>query len=98
MPEIEVRFFGLLHAHREREGLPDRETVEIPATGIMARDLAVSLDLPLELIEGIFCNGKVYGAGHMVMPGDRVAFAPKGVPGPHRFTLGLWQAGRESWE
>jgi len=26
-----------------------------------------------------------------------VAFVPRGTPGPHRFTLGLWKAGQESW-
>ncbi|MBN2847242.1 MAG: MoaD/ThiS family protein [Coriobacteriia bacterium] len=98
MPETEVRFFGLLHGARAAEGRSARERVDIPEGGIVARDLAVRLNLPLDLIEGIFCDGKVHGPSHVVMPGDRVAFASKGVPGPHRFTLGLWQAGRESWE
>jgi hypothetical protein len=98
MAELEVRFFGLLHAHCAEQGREGVERVEIPDEGIVAHDLAVMLDLPLGLIEGVFCNGKVYGPSHVVVPGDRVAFVPKGTPGPHRFTLGLWQAGTERWD
>lgn len=99
MAELEVRFFGLLHAHRTASGLADRESVEIPEEGMTARDLAKRFALPLELIEGVFCNGKVYGPSHVIMPGDRVAFVPKGTPGPHRFTLGLYSAGaKEPWD
>ena len=98
MATMEIRLFGLLHADRTRRGLPSVVRVEIPEEGIAARELATELELPLNLIEGVFCNGTVYGASHVLMPGDRVAFVPKGTPGPHRFTLGLWKAGQEPWE
>lgn len=98
MATMEIRLFGLLHADRTRRGLPSVVQVEIPEEGIAARELAISLELPLNLIEGVFCNGTVCGASHVLMPGDRVAFVPKGTPGPHRFTLGLWKAGQEPWE
>ncbi len=98
MPELEVRLFGLLHAHCVETGRESIRRIEIPEEGIVARDLARQLELPPHLIEGVFCNHKVYGATHVVLPGDTVAFVPKGTPGPHRYTLGLWQAGQESWE
>ncbi len=67
--------------------------------GITGRDLARRLALPLGEIEGVFVNGRVRGPEHVILPGDRVAFVPKGTPGPHRFALGLYAAGRSaSWE
>ncbi|MDO8881297.1 MAG: MoaD/ThiS family protein [Coriobacteriia bacterium] len=99
MATMEIRLFGLLHADRVQRGLPSAVHVEIPEEGIVARDLAHSLELPLDLIEGVFCNGKVCGPSHVLMPGDRVAFVPKGTPGPHRFALGLYSAGaKEPWD
>ena len=79
--------FGRLHTLRRERGLPTKVIVDIPAEGISARELAVSLDLPLEQIESIFCNRKTHGVGHVIMPGDRVAFVPPGTPGPHRIFL-----------
>jgi hypothetical protein len=97
--DLEVRFFGLLHAHRDQCGLSGSAIVEVPEEGVVARDLARALDLPLDLIEGVFCNGKVCGPSHVLVPGDRVAFVPKGTPGPHRFALGLYSAGaKEPWD
>jgi hypothetical protein len=90
--------FGLLHAHAAECGRPSVASIEVPEEGMTARDLAVALELPLNLIEGVFCNGTVYGPSHIIKPEDRVAFVPKGTPGPHRFTLGLWKAGQEPWE
>ena len=37
---------------------------------------------------------KTYGLDRVILPGDRVAFVPRGIPGPHRFTLGIYSAGR----
>jgi len=93
----EIRMFGVLHTLRRTRGLPTSLTIDVPAQGMTARNAALAVDVPLTEIEGVFCNGTIYGPGHIIMPGDRVAFVPKGTPGPHRFTLGLWQAGQESW-
>ena len=41
-------------------------------------------------------NRTVYGIGHHVDPGDRVAFVPYGTPGPHRVYLGLYKAGKDA--
>ena len=89
-----VRMFGLLHSSRRAAGLPTTVEVEVPERGTTARQLALDLDLDLDAIEGVFVNRTVYGIDHAVQPGDRIAFVPRGTPGPHRFYLGLYNAGR----
>ncbi|MDO8963999.1 MAG: MoaD/ThiS family protein [Coriobacteriia bacterium] len=93
---VTVRMFGLLRAYRQERGLPIEAFRTVPADGIPAEGLAVDLGLPLELIEAVFCNRKVYPLDHVIMPGDRVAFVPYGTPGPHRFYLGIYDAGKAS--
>lgn len=78
-----VRMLASLHAHRRASGLPPRVNVRVPAEGIGAADLASLLDLPLELIEGLFLNAQLVGLGATVRPGDRVAFLPHGTPATH---------------
>jgi hypothetical protein len=92
---VTVRMFGRLYSSRKEAGLPTTVEVEVAEGGTTAHQLAVDLELDLEVIEGVFVNRHVYDLGHAVMPGDRVAFVPRGTPGPHRFYLGLYGAGRE---
>jgi hypothetical protein len=93
--QVHVRLFGDLRAFRRERGLPLEMDAQVPAAGIAAGDLASQLGLPVESIEGVFCNRVVHGLGHVIVPGDRVAFVPYGTPGPHRFFLGLYKAGHE---
>jgi hypothetical protein len=86
--------FGQLHALRREGGLPTTVVVRVPAAGISAADLASELGLPLDVIEGVFCNHTVYGLERVILPGDRVGFVPYGTPGPHRVYLGLYRAGK----
>jgi len=90
-----VRMFGCLHTLRREKGLPTTADVPVPDEGVTGTELAHLLDLPLEMIEGVFCNRSVYPMRHVIHPGDRVAFVPKGTPGPHRFLLGLYAAGKD---
>jgi nitroreductase len=53
------------------------------------------MGLPVDTIEGAFCNHSIHGLAHVVMRGDQVAFVPYGTPGPHRYFLGLYEAGHE---
>ena len=92
--DVTVRMFGQLHTLRRAGGLATTVIVSVPADGISAADLAARLDLPLEAIEGVFCNHTVYGLDRVIVPGDRVGFVPYGTPGPHRVFLGLYQAGK----
>lgn len=50
------------------------------------------LDVPDAAVECLFVNHHAFGpAAAIVRPGDRVALVPPGVPGPHRYSLGIWQ-------
>ena len=91
---VTVRMFGLLHSARRAKGLPSTVEVHVPEEGTTARQIAADLGLDVGAIEGVFVNGTVYDVEHDVMPGDRIAFVPYGTPGPHRFYLGLYRAGR----
>lgn len=95
---VTVRIFGSLRRLRTARGLPHTLDVDVPRGGVAARDLAVSLGLPPEEIEGVFVNHGLHSIGVRVSPGDRVAFVPYGTPGPHRVFLGLYAAGREASE
>ncbi len=48
-----------------------------------ARELASSLGLPLERIDGEFINHRSADMDTVVYPGDRVAFVPLGTPASH---------------
>ncbi len=91
-----VRMFGLLHTLRRRHGLPPEARVPVPQAGCTALDIARDLDLPVDAIEAVFVNHRAVTLDHEVRPGDTVAFVPRGTPGPHRFTLGIYHAGKGS--
>lgn len=95
-PTNEVRMFGCLHTIRKERGLASMAEVTLPVEGRKAEDIALDLDLPLDKIEGVFVNHTVYNLDKIVKPGDKVAFVPTGVPGPHRFMLGIHSAGKQS--
>ena len=91
-----IRMFGLLHTLRKQKGLPVKVELQLPTEGRTARDLAQELQLPVDKIEAVFCNHLTYPLDHVILPGDRVAFVPHGTPGPHRYCLGIKQAGDRS--
>jgi len=90
-----VRVFGSLRPALEERGKPYEFTAEVPAEGIVARDLAVRLELDLPRVEGVFVNHTVHGLGIVIMPGDEIGFVPNDIPGPHRYYLGLYAAGKD---
>lgn len=87
-----VRMFGALHTHRRELGLEPAAEICVPQDGCPARDIACELELPLEKIEAVFVNHLIYSLDHVVRAGDRVAFVPQGIPGPHRLLLGIFGA------
>ena len=91
-----IRMFGLLHTLRKQKGLPVTVELHLPLEGKTAKDIALELTLPLDKIEAVFCNHLTYPLDHVIFPGDRVAFVPHGTPGPHRYCLGIKQAGDRS--
>lgn len=90
-----VRVFGSLRPALEARGLPYEFVAEVPAEGIVARDLAAQLELDVERVEGVFVNGIVRGVAVRIRPGDRIGFVPNDIPGPHRYYLGLYNAGKD---
>ena len=78
-----VRMLGFLHTHRVERGLAPSVQVEVPERGMTARELASSLGLPLERIDGEFINHRSADLDTVVHPGDRVAFVPLGTPASH---------------
>ena len=90
-----VRLFGSLRAIGADLGLPASLNYDVGAQGMPARDVAAGLGLPLDRVEGVFVNHTAHGLNHAVMPGDRIAFVAPEVPGPHRYSLGLYQAGKD---
>jgi len=89
-----IRMFGLLHSLQQERKLPSVVELEVPPEGVSARQIAVEIDLPVDEIEGVFINHVVQSLDGLIRPGDRVAFVPPGTPGPHRFMLGLYRAGK----
>jgi hypothetical protein len=94
MGNVTVKMFGSLHTFRKNANLPSEAEVSIAKDGMEAKELALSMELPLDKIEGVVCNHTVYPLTHIIFPGDKVAFVSTGIPGPHRFTLGLYNAGK----
>lgn len=88
-----IRMFGLLHTIRKQKGLPVTVELHLPPEGKIAKDIAMELQLPTDKIEAVFCNHLAYSLEHIILPGDRAAFIPHGTPGPHRYCLGIKQAG-----
>jgi hypothetical protein len=84
-----VQMFGALHTIRKERGQKSTVEIGIPAGGCTARALAEVLNLPLDKIEGVFINHRAHSIGHMIQPGDRVGFIPKGIPAPERVLLGI---------
>ncbi len=93
--EVTIRTFGCLYDIRCKAGEPPSVVRDVPEEGLTAGAIATELGLPHDQIEGVFCNGTVFSLSHIIMPGDRIAFVPYGTPGPHRFNLGLYKAGKE---
>jgi hypothetical protein len=89
-----VRMFGALHTIRKERGLHPFEDMYIPPEGLTGLELANELDLPLDKIEGVFINNLARSLDETIHPGDKVAFISTGVPGPHRYSLGIHSAGK----
>lgn len=91
-----VRVFGILRDLQRERGLVTETLEPIPAEGMPAADLAIRMDLPVDSIEGVFCNHTIRPLSYVVRAGDQVAFVPYGTPGPHRYYLGLYKAGHDN--
>jgi len=88
-PIIEAAIYGSLQDLRRRQGLPNQVQITMNVPEMTAHAVLKLLDIPPELVEAVFCNGRVINIYDPVRPGDRVAFFPFGTPGPYRVFLGM---------
>ena len=86
---VEVRIFGALRKHMDRQNLPYMLEKEMPEGKLSPVDIAGELDIPIDEIEAVFINGKVSDRESILSPGDRIGFFPYGTPGPYRVFLGM---------
>ena len=87
--QVEVRIFGALRSHMDRQNLPYVLKKVMPEGKFTPDDIAGELNIPINEIEAVFINGKVSGRGSILSPGDRIGFFPYGTPGPYRVYLGM---------
>lgn len=87
---VTIRAVAFLDAFCKEHGIPSTQRVRVPAAGVSARDLAESIGLPVERIEGVFHNFSISGLDVRVAPGDRVAFVPPGTPASHPAFFGAF--------
>jgi hypothetical protein len=92
---VKIRMFGKLREIRSLAGAPTSLEYFVSAEGVPAAEIAEALGLPFDQIEGVFCNHVVCPLEKVIRPGDDIAFVPYGTPGPHRFALGLYSAGKD---
>jgi hypothetical protein len=85
-----VGFMDLAGLFRARGwASPHRMALAAPIDG---RALLRLLDVPEAAVECLFVNHHAVGVPRaLISPGDRVALVPPGVPGPHRYSLGIRQ-------
>ncbi|MFZ5597598.1 MAG: MoaD/ThiS family protein [Bacillota bacterium] len=88
--KVEVRGFSFIKEIFDKRGLTFPFYVDLDGE-CSASELARRLEIPEEMIEGVFINGIAGGVDRTVSPGDRVAFVPPGTPGPYRVILGLYK-------
>lgn len=81
---VSVHMFGSLYTLRKERGLQPSLELTLTSTDRKASDIAMDLNLPLDVIGSIYCNHLPADLYHIVQPGDRIAFVPKSVPGPHQ--------------
>ncbi|MDR3373319.1 MAG: hypothetical protein P4L98_06270 [Ancalomicrobiaceae bacterium] len=85
-----VGFMDLTRIFRDR-GWASPHLVELDGA-ISGADLLRLLEVSDAEVESLMVNHRAIGvAAATIHPGDRVALVPPGVPGPHRFCLGIYQ-------
>ncbi len=89
MGYIHVKVNGALRKLMEDAGKAYEFDKEIADQGTEVATVIKELGLALDMVEAVFCNGKVINIYDRVGPGDRVALFPFGTPGPYRVFLGM---------
>lgn len=84
-----VYMFGIFHTLRRERGLSPAVDMPLTQAGRPALEIARELNLPLEMVGAVYCNHASTSLGQVIRPGDRIAFVPLGVPGPHKCLQGF---------
>lgn len=85
---VRINLLGSFYTLRKSRGLSP--CVDFPLErGTAALDVARAIDLPLERIAAVYRNHVCIDPRDPVDPGDRLAFVPWDVPGPHRGLKGF---------
>lgn len=84
-----VYMFGIFHTLRRERGLSPAVDMPLAQAGRPALELARELNLPLEMVGAVYCNHAPTSLARVIRPGDRIAFIPLGVPGPHKCLQGF---------
>ena len=90
-PMITVSFnaFLSLRPKLDRMGTPCPQSELSLADGTTVLDLTQGVGLDPDEVEAAFVNGRVLPKDTVLKDGDRVALVPPGIPGPHRYLLGI---------
>jgi len=86
---VTILMFGSLYSFRQERGLSTTLELPMPPEGMRALDIAGDLGLPLDSIGAIYCNHRPDSLQRLIQPGDRIAFVPRSIPGPHNGPLGF---------
>ena len=89
MGSVLVKVNGALRKFMDERGMPYECEVEVCREGVRAVEVVKDLGLSPDMVEAVFCNGKVINIYDRVRPGDRIALFPFGTPGPYRVFLGM---------
>jgi hypothetical protein len=90
---IELRGFMQLEARFRDRGWKNPHRFQLDRE-VAGPELLSLLDVPAAEVEVIFVNRTAFPMHRAIVhPGDRVALAPPGVPGPHRLLLGFKNKG-----
>ncbi len=81
-------FLSLRSKLREQGTGSSRPELSV-ADGATVLDLIHKVGLDPEDVEAAFVNGRVLPKDTVLKEGDRVALVPPGIPGPHRYLLGI---------
>ena len=84
-----VVMFGSLYTLQKQRGLSPHLEISLDPAGRSAIEIACELNLPLEMIGNIYCNHLFSDLSQVIRPGDRVAFVPRSIPGPHSCLQGF---------
>jgi len=86
---VTILMFGSLYSFQQARGLSPTLELTLPQEGKRALDIAGDLGLPLPSIGAIYCNHRPAGLQQLIRPGDRIAFIPRSIPGPHNGPQGF---------